>query len=141
MRRKNKKEQTLREFELQKIRLQNETRRVAGPQTLPKTRIELKKKSCYQPFNPEVENIDLFLTLFERQMKLLDLDEDLKGPNGTCNPKCLRRTDVETNHVNVYAIDTKRPLLTLIDITFCGKRGSACIDIGSSHSIAEEKMY
>ncbi|GFV30708.1 uncharacterized protein TNCV_951291 [Trichonephila clavipes] len=29
------KEQTLRDFELQKIRLQNETQRVVGPQTLP----------------------------------------------------------------------------------------------------------
>ncbi|GFU98658.1 uncharacterized protein TNCV_3654891 [Trichonephila clavipes] len=37
------KEQTLREFELQKIRLQNETQRVIGPQTLPQTKIEFKK--------------------------------------------------------------------------------------------------
>ncbi|GFW01470.1 uncharacterized protein TNCV_5031201 [Trichonephila clavipes] len=69
------KEQILREFELQKIRLQNETQRVVGPQTLPQTKIELKK---LQPtFNPEVDNMDLFLTLFEWQMKLLDLGEDL----------------------------------------------------------------
>ncbi|GFT57555.1 uncharacterized protein TNCV_1447911 [Trichonephila clavipes] len=40
------KEQTLREFDLQKIRLQNETQRVVGPQTLPQTKIELK--NCYQ---------------------------------------------------------------------------------------------
>ncbi|GFY11448.1 uncharacterized protein TNCV_3182871 [Trichonephila clavipes] len=37
------KQETLREFELQKIRLQNETQRVVGPQTLPQTKIELKK--------------------------------------------------------------------------------------------------
>ncbi|GFX18843.1 uncharacterized protein TNCV_4143641 [Trichonephila clavipes] len=37
------KEQTLHEFELQKVRLQNETERVVGPQTLPQTKIELKK--------------------------------------------------------------------------------------------------
>ncbi|GFW22176.1 uncharacterized protein TNCV_1633061 [Trichonephila clavipes] len=72
------KEQTLCEFELQKIRLQNETQRVVGPQTLPQTKIELKK--LLPTFNPEVDNMDLFLTLFERQMKLLDLGEDLWVP-------------------------------------------------------------
>ncbi|GFW61774.1 uncharacterized protein TNCV_1470971 [Trichonephila clavipes] len=56
------KEQTLREFELQKIRLQNETQRVVGPQTLPQTKIELKK--LLPTFNPEVDNMDLFLALF-----------------------------------------------------------------------------
>ncbi|GFV23407.1 uncharacterized protein TNCV_4781191 [Trichonephila clavipes] len=72
------KEETLREFELQKIRLQNEAQRVVGPQTLPQTKIELKK--LLPTFNPEVDNMDLFLTLFERQMKLLDLGEDLWVP-------------------------------------------------------------
>ncbi|GFV04049.1 uncharacterized protein TNCV_916731 [Trichonephila clavipes] len=72
------KEQTLREFELQKIRLQNETQRVVGPQTLPQTKIEFKK--LLPTFNPEVDNMDLFLTLFKRQMKLLDLGEDLWVP-------------------------------------------------------------
>ncbi|GFW27351.1 uncharacterized protein TNCV_2832511 [Trichonephila clavipes] len=69
------KEETLREFELQKIRVQNETQRVVGPQTLPQTKIELK--TLLPAFNPEVDNMDLFLTLFKRQMKLLDLGEDL----------------------------------------------------------------
>ncbi|GFT76595.1 uncharacterized protein TNCV_3678311 [Trichonephila clavipes] len=63
---KKQKEQTLREFELQKIRLQNETQRVVGPQTLPQTKIELKK--LLPTFNPEVDNMDLFLILFERQI-------------------------------------------------------------------------
>ncbi|GFX47888.1 uncharacterized protein TNCV_4792681 [Trichonephila clavipes] len=72
------KEQTLREFELQKIRPQKETQRVVGPQTLPQTKIELKK--LLPTFNSEVDNMDLFLTLFERQMKLLDLGEDLWVP-------------------------------------------------------------
>ncbi|GFY24527.1 uncharacterized protein TNCV_1015731 [Trichonephila clavipes] len=72
------KEETLHEFELQKIRLQNQTQRVVGPQTLPQTKIELKK--LLPTFNPEVDNMDLFLTLFERQMKLLDLGEDLWVP-------------------------------------------------------------
>ncbi|GFY19395.1 uncharacterized protein TNCV_4127821 [Trichonephila clavipes] len=71
---KKQKEETLREFELQKIRLQNETQRVVNPQT----KIELKK--FLPTFNPEVDNMDLFLTLFERQMKLLDLGEDLSVP-------------------------------------------------------------
>ncbi|GFV66201.1 uncharacterized protein TNCV_355811 [Trichonephila clavipes] len=75
---KQQKEQTLREFELQKIRLQNETQRVVGPQTLPQTKIELKK--LLPTFNPEVDNMDVFLTLFERQMKLLDLGEDMWVP-------------------------------------------------------------
>ncbi|GFV07380.1 uncharacterized protein TNCV_1765411 [Trichonephila clavipes] len=65
------KEQTLHEFELQKIRLQNETERVVGPQTLPQEKIE---------FNPEVDTMGLFLTLFERQMKLLDLGENMWVP-------------------------------------------------------------
>ncbi|GFW93655.1 uncharacterized protein TNCV_4541841 [Trichonephila clavipes] len=72
------KEETLREFELQKIRLQNETQRVVGPQTLPQTKIKFKK--LLPTFNPEVDNMDLFLALFERQMKLLDLGEDLWVP-------------------------------------------------------------
>ncbi|GFU35379.1 transposable element Tcb2 transposase [Trichonephila clavipes] len=61
-----------------KIRLQNETQRVVGPQTLPQTKIELKK--LLPKFNPEVDNMDLFLTFFERQMKLFYLGEDLWVP-------------------------------------------------------------
>ncbi|GFY20533.1 uncharacterized protein TNCV_211651 [Trichonephila clavipes] len=72
------KEQTLREFELQKIRLQNETQRVVGPQTLPQTKIELKK--LLPTFNPEVDNTDLFLTLFKRQITLLDLFKEMWVP-------------------------------------------------------------
>ncbi|GFU14356.1 uncharacterized protein TNCV_3097661 [Trichonephila clavipes] len=69
------KEQTLHEFELQKIRLQNQTQRVVGPQNLPQTKIELKK--LLPTFNSEDDNMDLFLTFFELQMKLLDLGKDL----------------------------------------------------------------
>ncbi|GFT59179.1 uncharacterized protein NPIL_594121 [Nephila pilipes] len=65
---REQKEKTLREFELQKIRLQNETRRVVGSQTLPQAKIELQK--LLPTFNPEVDNMELFLNLFERQMKL-----------------------------------------------------------------------
>ncbi|GFW72022.1 uncharacterized protein TNCV_4789101 [Trichonephila clavipes] len=72
------KEETLREFELQKTRLQNETQRVVGPQTLPQTKIELKK--LLPTFISEVDSMDLLLTLFERQMKLLDLGEGLWVP-------------------------------------------------------------
>ncbi|GFU16852.1 protein N-terminal asparagine amidohydrolase [Trichonephila clavipes] len=76
------KEQALCEFELQKIQLQNETQRVVGPQTLHQTKIEFKK--LLPTFNPEVDNVDLFLTLFERQMKLLDFGEDLWVPYLRC---------------------------------------------------------
>ncbi|GFT00599.1 uncharacterized protein TNCV_141451 [Trichonephila clavipes] len=69
---KEQKDQTLHEFVLQKIRLQNETQRVVGPQTLTQAKIELQKS--LQAFNPEVDNVDLFLLLFERQRKLLDLE-------------------------------------------------------------------
>ncbi|PRD33168.1 UNVERIFIED_CONTAM: hypothetical protein NCL1_18249 [Trichonephila clavipes] len=60
------------------MRLQNETQRVVGPQNVPQAKIELKK--LLSTFKPEVDNMDLFLTLFERQMKLLDLGEDLWVP-------------------------------------------------------------
>ncbi|GFQ99231.1 uncharacterized protein TNCT_701291 [Trichonephila clavata] len=75
---REQKEQQLREFELQKIRLQNETQRVVGLQTPPQAKLELKKR--LPTFNSEVDNMDLFLTLFGRQMKLLDLGEDLWVP-------------------------------------------------------------
>ncbi|GFY56954.1 uncharacterized protein TNIN_222041, partial [Trichonephila inaurata madagascariensis] len=29
----------------------------------------------------------------------------------------------------------------LVDITFCGIKGRVCVDTGSSHSIAAERMY
>ncbi|GFS64646.1 uncharacterized protein NPIL_697741 [Nephila pilipes] len=59
----------------------------------------------------------------------------------TCDPNSSRRTDIATNHVDVYAAETRSPRLTLIDITFCGKRGRVCVDTGFSHSIPGEKMY
>ncbi|GFQ99669.1 uncharacterized protein TNCT_601441 [Trichonephila clavata] len=58
----------------------------------------------------------------------------------TCTPNSSQRTDIATN-INAYTAQTKNPRLTLIDITFCGKKGRVCADIGSSHSIAGEKMY
>ncbi|GFX86552.1 uncharacterized protein TNCV_3728211 [Trichonephila clavipes] len=58
--------------------MHNEAQRVVGPQTLPQPKIELKE--LLPTFSPEVDNMDLFLTLFERQMMLLDLGEDLWVP-------------------------------------------------------------
>ncbi|GFT01961.1 uncharacterized protein TNCV_2673001 [Trichonephila clavipes] len=58
--------------------MQKETQRVVSPQTLPQAKIELKK--LLPTFHPEVDNMDLFLTLFECQMKLLVLGEDLWVP-------------------------------------------------------------
>ncbi|GFT33836.1 uncharacterized protein NPIL_429481 [Nephila pilipes] len=59
----------------------------------------------------------------------------------TCNPNSTQRTDLATNHINDYSAQTRSPQLTLIDITFCGKKGRVCADTGSSYSIAGEKMY
>ncbi|GFQ84658.1 uncharacterized protein TNCT_272281 [Trichonephila clavata] len=65
----------------------------------------------------------------------------IKSRCPTCNPNSSQRNDVTTNHINAYTAQTKCPRLTLIDITFCGKKGRVCADTGSSHSIAGEKMY
>ncbi|GFQ86832.1 uncharacterized protein TNCT_512071 [Trichonephila clavata] len=65
----------------------------------------------------------------------------IKSRCPTCNPNFSQRTDVATNHINAYTAQTKSPRLTLIDITFCEKKGRACADTGSSYSIAGEKMY
>ncbi|GFT65363.1 uncharacterized protein NPIL_247421, partial [Nephila pilipes] len=59
----------------------------------------------------------------------------------TCIPNSSQRTNVTTNHINAYTTQTRSSRLTLIDITFCGKKGHVCADTGSSHSIAGEKMY
>ncbi|GFR15389.1 uncharacterized protein TNCT_462271 [Trichonephila clavata] len=75
---KEQKEQQWREFKLQKIQLQKETQRVVGSQTPPQAKLKLKK--LLPTFNSEVDNMDLFLTLFERQMKLLNLGKDLWVP-------------------------------------------------------------
>ncbi|GFY33895.1 uncharacterized protein TNCV_4596031 [Trichonephila clavipes] len=71
------KEETLREFQLQKIRLQNDSKSRRSTNSTP-NKNELKK--LLPTFNPEVDNMNMFLTLFERQMKLLDLGEDLWVP-------------------------------------------------------------
>ncbi|GFS65036.1 uncharacterized protein TNIN_5731 [Trichonephila inaurata madagascariensis] len=59
----------------------------------------------------------------------------------TCNPSSSQKTDVATNNINAYTIQTRSPRLTLVDITFCGIKGRVCVDTGSSHSIAGERMY
>ncbi|GFT88772.1 uncharacterized protein TNCV_906121 [Trichonephila clavipes] len=64
----------------------------------------------------------------------------IKSRCPTCNLNASQRTDVATNHINAYTAQTRSPRLTLIDITFCGIKGRACADTGSSHSIAGEKM-
>ncbi|GFS81430.1 uncharacterized protein NPIL_279561 [Nephila pilipes] len=55
----------------------------------------------------------------------------IKSRCPTCNPNSSQRTDVSTNHINTYTAQTRSPLLTLIDITFCGKKGRVCADTGS----------
>ncbi|GFV20513.1 uncharacterized protein TNCV_4142741 [Trichonephila clavipes] len=65
----------------------------------------------------------------------------IKSRGPTCNLNSSQRTDVATNHINAYTAQTRSPRLTLIDITFCGIKGRACADTGSSHSIAGERMF
>ncbi|GFW42339.1 transposon Tf2-9 polyprotein [Trichonephila clavipes] len=59
----------------------------------------------------------------------------------TCNLNASQRTDLATKHINAYTAQTRRPRLSLIDITFCGIKGRVCADTGSSHSIAGERMF
>ncbi|GFY79722.1 uncharacterized protein TNIN_393321 [Trichonephila inaurata madagascariensis] len=65
----------------------------------------------------------------------------IKSRCPTCNPNSSQRTDVATNHINAYSTQTRSLRLTLVDITFCGIKGRVCVDKGSSHSIAGERMY
>ncbi|GFY41832.1 uncharacterized protein TNIN_236391 [Trichonephila inaurata madagascariensis] len=65
----------------------------------------------------------------------------IKSRCPTCNPSSSHRTDVATNYINAYTVQTRIPRLTLIDITFCVVKRRVCADTGSSHSIAGERMY
>ncbi|GFY51189.1 uncharacterized protein TNIN_421411 [Trichonephila inaurata madagascariensis] len=65
----------------------------------------------------------------------------IKSRCPTCNPSSSQRTDVASNNINAYTTQTRSSRLTLVDITFCGIKGRACVDTGSSHLIAGEKMY
>ncbi|GFX15746.1 retrovirus-related Pol polyprotein from transposon 17.6 [Trichonephila clavipes] len=47
----------------------------------------------------------------------------IKSRGPTCNLNASQRTDVAINHINAYTAQTRSPLLTLIDITFCGIKG------------------
>ncbi|GFY60080.1 uncharacterized protein TNIN_356031 [Trichonephila inaurata madagascariensis] len=55
----------------------------------------------------------------------------IKSRCPTCNPNSSQRTDVATNHIDAYSTQTRSPRLTLVDITFCGKKGRVCVDSGS----------
>ncbi|GFX28455.1 uncharacterized protein TNCV_1152641 [Trichonephila clavipes] len=162
------KEQTLCEFELQKIRLQNETQRVVSPQSLSQAKIELKK--LLPAFNPEVNSMDLFLTLFERQMKLLNLGEDLWVPYliGVLPSDVTSPIDRETeekcrDYSHIRGMLLQRFKLTAgkfrelfsrhrksrngtekdyyFEIRTYILKGRVCAVTGSSHSIAEERMH
>ncbi|GFW14504.1 retrovirus-related Pol polyprotein from transposon 412 [Trichonephila clavipes] len=65
----------------------------------------------------------------------------IKSRCPNCNLKASQRTDVATNHINSYTVQTRSPRLTLIDITFCEIKGRVYADTGSSHSIAGERMF
>ncbi|GFS29219.1 transposon Ty3-I Gag-Pol polyprotein, partial [Nephila pilipes] len=62
------------------------------------------------------------------------------GRQSRC-PTSTQRTDIATNHIKAYTAQTRSPRLTLIDITFCEKKGHVCAITESSYSIAREKMY
>ncbi|GFT28633.1 uncharacterized protein NPIL_398061, partial [Nephila pilipes] len=150
---REQKEQTLREFEPQKIRLQNETQRVVGSQTLPsgpKRHIKASETLSVgrQVPSRKPERLPKREYSHEVPIERSSLICYGSGKQGviksrcpTCNPNSSQRTDVATNHINAYTAQTRSPRLTLIDITFCGKKGRVCADIGSSHSIAGKKMY
>ncbi|GFU04807.1 uncharacterized protein TNCV_2275161 [Trichonephila clavipes] len=65
----------------------------------------------------------------------------IKSRCPTCNSNTSHRTKVATNHIDAYTTQTRSPLLTLINKTFCGIKVSVRADTGSSHSIAGERMY
>ncbi|GFS75473.1 uncharacterized protein NPIL_618661, partial [Nephila pilipes] len=149
---KEQKEPTLREFELQKILLQNETRRVVGSQTLPrgpKRHVKAsetlnggRQVSSREPERLPKREFSHEVPIERSPLKCYGCgkQEVIKYRCPTCNPNSSQRTDVATNHINDYTAQTISPRLTLIDITFCGKKGRVCADTGSSHSIAGEKM-
>ncbi|GFR23164.1 uncharacterized protein TNCT_290111 [Trichonephila clavata] len=149
---REREEQTLRELELQKIRLQIETQRVVGghlpsgpkryvkaSETLNVGRQVSSKKPERLPkreYSHEVPNERSSLKCYGCGKLGVKMS---RCP--TCNPNSSQRTDLATNHINAYTTQTKSPRLTLIDIAFCGKKGRVCADTGFSHSIAGEKIY
>ncbi|GFS54790.1 uncharacterized protein NPIL_212121 [Nephila pilipes] len=150
---REQKEQTLCEFELQKIRLQNETQRVVGSQILPsgptrhvkasETLNDGRQVSSRKPERLPEREYSHKVPIERSPLKCYGCGKQgvIKSRCPTCNPYSSQRTDVATNHINAYTAQTRSPRLTLIDITFCGKKGRVCADTGSSHSIAREKMY
>ncbi|GFR20018.1 uncharacterized protein TNCT_522951 [Trichonephila clavata] len=84
------------------------------------------------------------LKIIELRAKILASDaykEDPEFVKGIFEGIVSDRIDEEREQKEQDLPQTKCPRLTLIDITFCGKKGRLCADTGSSHSIAGEKMY
>ncbi|GFT42360.1 uncharacterized protein NPIL_39781 [Nephila pilipes] len=145
---REQKEQTLCEFELQKIRLQNETQRVVGSQILPsgptrhvkasETLNDGRQVSSRKPERLPEREYSHEVPIERSPLKCYGCWKQgvIKSRSPTCNPNSSQRTHVATIHINAYTAQTRSPRLTLIDITFSGKKGRVCADTGSSHSIA-----
>ncbi|GFQ64218.1 uncharacterized protein TNCT_22471 [Trichonephila clavata] len=135
------------------IRLQNETQRVVGSQPLPsgpKRYVNANETLNVGRHVSSKKPERLPKREYSHKSQMRDPLSNvyvcgklgvIKSRCPTCNPNFSQRTDVATNHISAYTAQTESPRLTLIDITFCGKRGRVCADTGSSHSIAGEKMY
>ncbi|GFU49306.1 uncharacterized protein NPIL_682031 [Nephila pilipes] len=131
---REQKEQTLREFELQKIRLQNETRRVVGSQTLPsgpkrhvkasETLNDGRQVLSRKPERLPKREYSHEVPIEKSSLKCYGCGKQgvIKSRCPTCNPNSSQRTDIATNPINAYTPQTRSPQLTLIDITFCGKK-------------------
>ncbi|GFT05912.1 uncharacterized protein NPIL_479181 [Nephila pilipes] len=142
--RREKKEQKLREFDLQKIRLQNETQRVVGSQTLPsgykrhvkasETLNVRRQVSARKPERLPVREYSHEVLIERSSLKCYGCGKQgvIKSRCPTCNPNSSQGTDVATNHINAYTAQTRSPRSTQIDTTFCGKKGRVCSDTGSS---------
>ncbi|GFQ64737.1 uncharacterized protein TNCT_564731 [Trichonephila clavata] len=124
----------MREFELQKIRLQNETQRVVGSQPLP-SGPKRYVKACetlsvgrqVSPKKPERLPKRKYLHEVPNERSPLKCygcgkPGVIKSKCPTCNPNSSQRTGITTNHINVNTAQTISPRLTLIDIIFCGKK-------------------
>ncbi|GFQ86287.1 uncharacterized protein TNCT_207721 [Trichonephila clavata] len=114
-------EQTLRELELQKIRLQIETQRVVGLQPLPSGPKRYEKGS---------ETLNVGRQVSSRKPERLPKREYshevpnersplkcygcgkpgvIKSRCPSCNPNSSQGTEVATNHINAYTAQTKSP--------------------------------
>ncbi|CAL1296274.1 unnamed protein product [Larinioides sclopetarius] len=143
-----------RAFELEKLRLQNQNSTATTANTSPidstPTRFDLK--TVLPTFNADIDDMSLFLTMFERQMKLLNVSTDywvsyligvLPSDVGfikTKCPKCSSKKDSAfANAIQVFTCFTLP--VVLLDIEVYEATGTVCADTGASHSVGGEIMF